>query len=61
MSHAARTYNQDHIARKYTPGKRRLEHLLELELPVGIATRSDRNGESLFNHDRSAPGGVAEL
>ena len=24
MSHAARTYNQDHIARKYTPGKRRL-------------------------------------
>jgi hypothetical protein len=24
MTHAARTYNQDHIARKYTPGKRRL-------------------------------------
>ena len=24
MSNAARTYNQDHIARKYTPGKRRL-------------------------------------
>jgi hypothetical protein len=24
MSQAARTYNQDHIARKYTPGKRRL-------------------------------------
>ena len=24
MSHAARTYNQDHIARKYTPSKRRL-------------------------------------
>ena len=24
MSHSARTYNQDHIARKYTPGKRRL-------------------------------------
>jgi hypothetical protein len=24
MSSAARTYNQDHIARKYTPGKRRL-------------------------------------
>ena len=24
MSHVARTYNQDHIARKYTPGKRRL-------------------------------------
>jgi hypothetical protein len=24
MSHAARTYNQDHIARQYTPGKRRL-------------------------------------
>jgi hypothetical protein len=24
MSHPARTYNQDHIARKYTPGKRRL-------------------------------------
>jgi hypothetical protein len=24
MSKAARTYNQDHIARKYTPGKRRL-------------------------------------
>ena len=24
MSNAARTYNQDHIARRYTPGKRRL-------------------------------------
>lgn len=24
MTNAARTYNQDHIARKYTPGKRRL-------------------------------------
>jgi len=24
MSHVARTYNQDHVARKYTPGKRRL-------------------------------------
>src|SRR5919112_3462703 len=24
MSNAARTYNQDHVARKYTPGKRRL-------------------------------------
>ena len=24
MSNAARTYNQDHIARKYTPGRRRL-------------------------------------
>src|ERR1051326_6854898 len=24
MSNSARTYNQDHIARKYTPGKRRL-------------------------------------
>lgn len=24
MSHAARTYNQDHITRRYTPGKRRL-------------------------------------
>ena len=24
MSNAARTYNQDHIARKYTPGERRL-------------------------------------
>jgi hypothetical protein len=61
MSHVARTYNQDHIARKYTPRQAPLKHLLELELPLGIATRSHRDGESLFHHDRSAPGGVAEL
>ena len=34
-------------------GQAPLEHLLDLELSVGSATRSGRNGESLLHHDRS--------
>ncbi len=30
-----RTYNQSHVARKFTPRQTPLEHLLDVELPVG--------------------------
>ena len=37
------------------------EHLLDLELSVGIPARSRRNGKSLLDHDRGPHGAVAGL
>src|SRR6516164_11807920 len=37
------------------------EHLLDLELSLGIPTRSRRDGQSVLHDDRSAPGDLAEL
>ena len=47
----ARTYNQNHVARKYT-GQATPEHLLDVELPMGIPARPRGNGKSLLHHDR---------
>ena len=57
----ARTYNQNHVPRKYTRRQTALEHLLDLELPVGGQPGSGRNGQSFFHHDRSPQGGLAQL
>ena len=36
IKHRARTYNQVQVPRKYTPRKTEVQHLLDMELPVGI-------------------------
>ena len=59
--HPARTYNQNHVPRKYTRGQAPLQHLLDLELPVGSQSGCDRNGQSLLDHDRGPQRGLAEL
>ena len=36
-------------------------HLLDLELSLGSQSRCDRIGQSLFDHDGGASGGMAKL
>ncbi len=38
-----------------------IQHLLDLELSLGMQPGSDRTGQSLFNHDRGPPGRLAGL
>ena len=38
-----------------------VQHLLDLELPVGIEPRRRRDGQSLLDDDRSAPSGLAGI
>ena len=54
-----RTYNQDHVPRKYTPRQAAGEHLLDLELPVGGQPEPRGAGQPLLDHDRGAAGGLA--
>ena len=54
----ARTYNQNHVPRKYTR-QATPKYLLDVELPVGIAARPRGNGEPLLHHDRGPQRTVA--
>ena len=47
----ARTYNQNHIPRKYTPGKRRLSIYWTWSYPWEVPARPRRNGKSLLYDD----------
>ena len=51
---SARTYNQDHIPRKYTAGQAAHKHLLDMELSLGGAARPRGDGEPLLHHDRGS-------
>ena len=42
-------------------GQAPLQHLLDLELSVGSQPRHDGDGQSLLDHDRSSPGGLARV
>ena len=57
----ARTYNQNHVAAPVHAGQTPGQHLLDLELSVGGQPRSGRHGQSLLDHDRGAPRGLAGL
>ena len=57
----ARTYNQNHVSAQIHAGQTPPEHLLDVELPVGSASRSRRNGKSLLDDDRSPQRALAEL
>ena len=48
-----RTYNQNHVARKYTPGKRRLSIYWTWSYPWEAKPRCRGNGQSFLDHDRS--------
>ena len=54
-----RTYNQSHVARKYTPGKRRLSIYWTWSYPWEANRDRDGNGQSLLDHDRGSPGRMA--
>ena len=58
---SARTYNQYHVSAQIHSGQTPSEHLLDVELPVGISARSCGHGESFLYDDRSANRAVAEL
>ena len=55
----ARTYNQNHMPRKYTGGKRRVSIYWTWSYPVGIQPRSRGHGQSLLDDDRGSPRRVA--
>ena len=52
----ARTYNQEHSSRKYTPGQRRLSIYWTWSYPWESKRDVTQHGQSLFDHDRSAHG-----
>ena len=54
-----RTYNQDHVPRKYTPRQAAGEHLLDLELSLGGQPEPGGDGQPLLDHDRGSAGGLA--
>ena len=55
-----RTYNQNHVPR--APHRRAAhQHLLDMELSLGSATRSGAHGEPLLHDDRGAQRAVAGL
>ena len=60
MTRPARTYNQTHIA---APAHRAPadQHLLDVELSLGGAARSGRDGEPVLHHHRGAQRTVAGL
>ena len=58
---AGRTYNQDHIARKHTPGKRRVSIYWTWSYPWETNRDLTEYGQSVFLDDRSSPGRVAGL
>ena len=58
---SARTYNQNHIPRKYTPGKRRISIYWTWSYPVGSPARPRGDGQPLLHHDRGSPRCVADL
>ena len=49
------------LAAKVCRGKAAVQYLLDVELSVGVQSRRDRVGQSLFDHHGGAPCGVAEL
>ena len=57
----ARTYNQNHVPRQYTPRQAPGEHLLDLELSLGSQPGHGGDGQPLLDDDRGAAGGVAGL
>ena len=57
-----RTYNQNHVPRPYTAGKRRFSIYWTWSYPCRDPTADlTRNGQSLLDHDRGPQGGVAQL
>ncbi len=58
---SARTYNQDHIPRKYTPGKRRVSIYWTWSYPWEAQSDPAADGESLLHHDRGSERPLARL
>ena len=58
---SARTYNQNHSRPQIHAGQAAREHLLDVELPVGVAARPHGDGQSVFDHDGSSPRRLAGL
>ena len=56
-----RTYNQNHVTRPYTPGKRRFSIYWTWSYPWEANRDTDRAGQSLLDDDRGPPGRLAEL
>ena len=60
-SSAARTYNQNHVPRKYTPGKRRVSIYWTWSYPWECSARPRGDRQSVFHNDGSSPRYVAGL
>ena len=61
IKNTPRTYNQVNVPRKYVAGKRRFSIYWTWNYPWESNRDVNGAGQSLFDHDGSAPGGVAEL
>ena len=57
---AGRTYNQNHVSRPYTAGKRRFSIYWTWSYPWE-ANRDLTEMDNRFKHDRGPPGCLAEL
>ena len=60
-SASARTYNQNHVPRKYTPGKRRISIYWTWSYPLEVPARPHGDGQSVFHDDGGPPRRVAGL
>ena len=56
-----RTYNQNHVPRPYTPGKRRFSIYWTWSYPWEANRDLTESGQPLFDHDRGPPGRLAEI